>query len=91
VAYAGSQLQQPGRSLVVLISDFYEGGDGDALLREVGRLAAGGVRLLGLAALDREAQPDYDQRMARALVEAGMPVAAMTPDRLADWIARQMA
>lgn len=91
MVYAGKQLQQPSRSLVVLISDFYEGGDEDDLLREVARMAACGVRLLGLAALDREAKPEYDHRMSRALVEAGMPVAAMTPDRLADWIARQMA
>ncbi len=91
MAYAAAQLQQPSRSLVVLISDFHEGGDPDALLRHTRRLAGSGVKLLGLAALDREAQPDYDRHMARALVDAGMPVAAMTPERLADWIAGQMA
>ncbi len=88
--YAGARLQQPARSLVVLISDFHEGGDPDALPQEARRLVASGARLLGLAALDREAQPDYDRDMARRLAACGMPVAAMTPERLADWIAVQM-
>lgn len=88
--YAGACLQQPARSLVVLISDFHEGGDPDVLPHEARRLVAGGARLLGLAALDREARPDYDRDMARRLAACGMPVAAMTPERLADWIAVQM-
>lgn len=91
VHYAGACLQQPGRSLVVLISDFHEGGEAGELQRQVRRLAASGVRLLGLAALDRESQPDYDRAMARTLAACGMPVAAMTPEHLADWIARQIA
>lgn len=88
--YAGACLQQPARSLVVLISDFHEGGDPDVLPHEARRLVAGGARLLGLAALDRASQPDYDRGMARRLAACGMPVAAMTPERLADWIAVQM-
>lgn len=88
--YVGACLQQPARSLVVLISDFHEGGDPDVLPHEARRLVAGGARLLGLAALDRASQPDYDRGMARRLAACGMPVAAMTPERLADWIAVQM-
>ena len=90
MAYAATRLQHPTRSLVVLISDFDEGGDPDALLRHTRALVGSGVKLLGLAALDREAQPDYNHHMARALTEAGMPIAAMTPERLADWIAEQL-
>lgn len=88
--YAGACLQQPARSLVVLISDFHEGGDPDVLPHEARRLVASGARLIGLAALDRGSQPDYDRAMARRLAACGMPVAAMTPERLADWIAVQM-
>ena len=40
---------------------------------------AGGVQLSG-------SQPNYDHVLASRLVTLGMEVAAMTPDRLAQWL-----
>ena len=91
LAYAAGCIQQPSRSLLVLISDFYEGGDAAALLEHTRRLAGSGVKLLGLAALDREAQPDYDHQRAQELAACGMAIGAMTPDHLADWVAKAIA
>lgn len=91
MAYAASQIGNPTRSMLVLVSDFYEGGDREALLAQTRRLAGSGVKLLGLAALDRSANPDYDHHMAQALTACGMAIGAMTPDRLADWVAGVMA
>jgi hypothetical protein len=47
-----------------------------------------GVRVLGLAALDERAQPVYDKEIAGRCVAAGAEVAALTPQRLAEWIGR---
>jgi len=47
--------------------------------------------MLGLAALSDEGEPWYDRTCAARLVGAGMPVAAMTPDRFAEWLAEVMA
>jgi uncharacterized protein with von Willebrand factor type A (vWA) domain len=91
MVYAADRIQQPSHSLLVLISDFYEGGDGAALLEQTRRLAGSGVKLLGLAALDREAQPDYDHQRAQELAACGMAIGAMTPDHLADWVAKAIA
>lgn len=87
---ARDQLSVPRRSVVVLISDLYEGHSEQAVLDEVSRLVASGVRVLALAALDSRAQPDYDRSMARRMVKRGAEMAAMTPDHLVDWLAGVM-
>lgn len=89
--HAERLISQPGRSMLVLISDFHEGGEPAALLDCTRRLRDSGVSLLGLAALDEQAHPDYDKSMAQALVQCGMPVAAMTPEHLADWVGACMS
>jgi Mg-chelatase subunit ChlD len=90
VAYAATLVQAPRRTIVVLITDFFEGGDPDTLVRAVHRLCEQGTIVLGLAALDVEANPSYDRDLARRLVEAGAHVAAMTPDQLAHWVAERV-
>jgi hypothetical protein len=46
--------------------------------------------VLGLAALDQDANPSYDRNMAQRLVAAGAEVGAMTPGELAGWIASKI-
>lgn len=90
LTYAHSLIQNPRRTMVVLTTDFYEGGDPAELIQAAARIASEGAALLGLAALDRRADPDYDRDLARRLVEVGMHVGAMTPDRLAEWVAERV-
>ena len=87
MGYAETLVGQPTRTVVALISDFEEGGSVSALLASVRRLAASGVTLLGLASLADEGDPWYDRQMAARLASAGMEIAAMTPDRFAEWLA----
>ncbi|MES2818253.1 MAG: VWA domain-containing protein [Pseudomonadota bacterium] len=89
--HAQSLIAQPRRCMLVLLSDFEEGADPAVLFATVARLAESGVALLGLAALDAQAQPAYDQVNARELMARGMQVAAMTPEHLADWVGACMA
>jgi hypothetical protein len=49
------------------------------------------VRVLGLAALDDKAQPSYDRQMAEQCVAVGAEVAALTPQRLAEWLAKVLS
>jgi Mg-chelatase subunit ChlD len=90
LTYAHSLIQNPRRTLVVLVTDFYEGGDPAELIRATARLASEGAAVLGLASLDQRADPEYDRDLARRLVEVGMHVGAMTPDRLAEWVAERV-
>ncbi|NZA25468.1 VWA domain-containing protein [Luteimonas sp. SJ-92] len=90
VAYAQGLVANPTRSIIVLVSDFYEGGSDYELVRRVKSLVQAGVKVLGLAALDSNASPNYDRAMAARLVREGMHVAAMTPGELAAWLAEKV-
>lgn len=84
--YCSQLLENPQRTVLVLVSDFYEGAPPNELLRTVKQLAEARVTLLGLAALDDQANPNYDRQMATNLAAYGMQIAAMSPQRLAHWL-----
>ena len=89
--YCEQLVEDPHRTIVVLISDFCEGAPPRALLASCQRFREGGVRLLGLAALDETASPSYDVRMAEMLAAQGMDIAALTPKRFAEWLAKTIS
>ncbi|MEU8842373.1 DUF5682 family protein [Streptomyces roseus] len=86
LAHARSLITVPSRTLLVVVSDFEEGAPIGGLLGEVRALAASGAHLLGCAALDDAGAPRYSVPVARQLVAAGMPVAALSPLALARWV-----
>lgn len=90
VNYCERFITQPNRTIFTLISDFEEGGSVAHLLNAISRLQSQHVKLLGLAALDEQANPVYDIQMAQKLNERGMSVAALTPEHFAEWMAEVM-
>ena len=90
LSYAASLVDNPRRTIVVLITDFYEGGPLARLLAVTKQLVESGVTLLGLAALDERAEPNYDRQTAERMVALGAHVAAMTPGELAEWVAQKV-
>ncbi|MCB2065583.1 MAG: VWA domain-containing protein [Erythrobacter sp.] len=91
VQYCETLVTQPTRTVFVLLSDFMEGGPVARLVAAVRRLASARVRLLGLAALSDDGAAVYDHQTAQRLAGAGMEVAALTPDRFAEWLGKVMA
>ena len=89
VCYAESLIENPRRAIVVLITDFYEGAPVHLLFAACKRLIEQGTLLLGLAALDSEAYPCYDQGTASRIAGLGAHVGAMTPGELAEWVAER--
>lgn len=89
--YCEGLVTQPSRTIFVLISDFEEGGSVSRMLAAVRRMASARVTLLGLGALSDDAAPVYDRRMAERLAGNGMKIAALTPDRFAEWIGGAIA
>ena len=90
LAWCAERIAQPRRTILALISDFYEGTPPGALLSMVQRLHEAGVTMIGLAALGEDAQPVYNRAMATRLAERGMAVAALTPEHFAGWLAERM-
>lgn len=88
VRYCGQLIENPQRTVLVLITDFCEGAPPGELVGAVKALAEARVKLLGLAALDGAANPVYDRQMAERLAACGMEIAALTPQRLAHWLVK---
>lgn len=88
VRYCSQLVENPHRTVLVLITDFMEGAQPGELVRAVRKLAEARVRLLGLASLDGQAHPVYDRSMAERLAACGMEIAALTPQRLAHWLVK---
>jgi Mg-chelatase subunit ChlD len=91
VAYAAQLVEQPRRTIVAVISDFYEGGDPHRLVRTVKGLVEQGTHVLGLATLDEDANPLYDHDLAQRLADVGAHVGSMTPGELAAFLAERIA
>ncbi|MCQ9185503.1 VWA domain-containing protein [Streptomyces sp. IBSBF 2953] len=80
LAYCQSQIARPAETVVVLISDLYEGGIRDEMLKRVAAMKASGVQFVALLALSDEGAPAYDREHAAALAALGAPAFACTPD-----------
>ncbi|GGX04693.1 hypothetical protein GCM10010353_20390 [Streptomyces chryseus] len=80
LAYCQSQITRPADTVVVLISDLYEGGIRDEMLKRVAAMKASGVQFVALLALSDEGAPAYDREHAAALAALGAPAFACTPD-----------
>ncbi|ONI85134.1 VWA containing CoxE family protein [Saccharothrix sp. ALI-22-I] len=88
--HARSLVTVPERTMVVLVSDFEEGGPVGPLVGQVRELVASGVMVLGCASLDDRGVARYSTSVAGALVAAGMPVAALSPQELARWVGEKV-
>jgi len=91
VRYCEQLIEYPQRTIFALVTDFYEGAPPRELLAATKRLVESGVVCIGLAALDREAAPIYDEQMADRLAALGMDIAATTPREFAQWIASKIS
>ncbi|MCX4685982.1 VWA domain-containing protein [Kitasatospora purpeofusca] len=80
LAYCQSRITRPAETVVVLISDLYEGGIRDGMLKRVAAMKTAGVQFIALLALSDEGAPAYDHAHAAALAALGAPAFACTPD-----------
>ncbi|WP_393079257.1 VWA domain-containing protein [Streptomyces sp. LN704] len=87
LAYCQSQITRPADTVVVLISDLYEGGIRHEMLKRVAAMQASGVQFVTLLALSDEGTPAYDREHAAALAALGAPAFACTPDLFPDVMA----
>ena len=90
LAYAQQLIENPRRTIVTIITDFYEGGGAEAMISRIRTLTGQGTIVLGLAALDEGAYPAYDKDVARGCANAGAHVGAMTPGELVQFIAEKL-
>ncbi|WP_214407095.1 VWA domain-containing protein [Pseudonocardia lacus] len=87
IGYARTLITRPRDSIFVLVSDLYEGGVRDEMLRRVAAMVGAGVQVVVLLALSDEGAPAYDHDNAAALAALGVPAFACTPDVFPDLMA----
>jgi Mg-chelatase subunit ChlD len=87
LAYCESLITQPNETILVLISDLYEGGIAEEMLRRAASITSGGATMIALLALSDSGRPSYDADHAAALAAIGVPTFACTPDQFPDLMA----
>ena len=87
LAYCEDLVTKPAETVLVLISDLYEGGVREEMLRRARSLVESGVQVIALLALADSGTPSYDAENATALADLGVPTFACTPDLFPDLMA----
>jgi Mg-chelatase subunit ChlD len=87
LAYCERHITRPRDTILVLISDLYEGGDREELLNRCATMVRAGVQVVALLALSDEGAPAYDHDNAAALAELGVPAFACTPEKFPELMA----
>ena len=83
--YCGQLVTRPRDTVLVLISDLFEGaGQKGALQRRAAELMKSGVRVVVLLALNDEGTPRYHAATAQDLADLDIPTFACTPQRFPD-------
>jgi len=80
VAYCQGLVRAPTDTVMVLISDLFEGGVEEELRKRVASILASGVELVLLLALSDEGAPAYNHELAAELTALGAPTFACTPE-----------
>jgi Mg-chelatase subunit ChlD len=80
LGYCQGLVRRPQETILVLISDLYEGGSREEMLKRAAALVAAGVQVITLLALNDDGAPSFDHSIAAALSGLGIPAFACTPD-----------
>lgn len=87
LTYCQSVITRPEDTVLVLVTDLYEGGDQREMRKKFVSLVNSGVQLIVLPALNDDGAPSFDRDNAQFLAEIGVPTFACTPDKFPDLMA----
>jgi hypothetical protein len=87
LAYCQGLALKPQDTILVLVSDLYEGHTSAAMLKRLAELVASGVQVVCLLALNDDGAPIFDHENAAAMTGMGIPCFACTPDLFPDLMA----
>ncbi|KAF0811607.1 hypothetical protein IGB42_03896 [Andreprevotia sp. IGB-42] len=87
LGYCQQVIDRPEKTILVLITDLYEGGNAGEMLKRAAALKAAGVNFICLLALADNGAPGYDQQHAARFAALGIPTFACTPDQFPELMA----
>ncbi len=84
LGYAQKLIRVPSDTIVILITDLFEGGNQSQLLKKAASIKASGAELFVLLALNDQGAPTFDRSLASKFASIDIPAFACTPDRFPD-------
>ena len=91
LTYCRQIITRPLDTVLVLITDLYEGGSVEGMRKKATELANAGIQIIVLLALNDDGAPSYDHGNAQFFSNLGIPVFACTPDRFPDLMATALS
>lgn len=91
LTYCQEIISRPLDTVLVLVTDLYEGGVVREMYKRFVELVNSGVQLIVLPALNDDGAPAYDKTHAAFLAELGVPTFACTPDKFPDLMAAALS
>lgn len=88
VAHAARYVRNPHKTMLLLITDLYDGGPEGHLLTQLEALVESGVRTLCLLALTDDGNASYHQALAQNVADLGVHTFGCTPRALASALER---
>jgi Mg-chelatase subunit ChlD len=87
LTYTESLIQNPSETILILISDLFEGGNVGEMLKKAANIRESGVTFIALLALSDQGKPSFDKNIAAQFANMDIPSFACTPDRFPDLMA----
>lgn len=91
LTYCQGVITRPQDTVLVLVTDLYEGGDPREMRKKFVSLVNSGVQLIVLPALNDDGAPSYDKNHTEFLANIGVPTFACTPDKFPDLMAAALS
>ncbi|WP_224998541.1 VWA domain-containing protein [Cesiribacter sp. SM1] len=91
LSYCQQIITRPTDTVLVLITDLYEGGNEKEMKKTAAQLVNSGVQVVTLLALNDSGAPSYDHQNAEYFASIGIPVFACTPDLFPDLMASALS
>lgn len=87
LAHCQTLIRRPTETVLVMITDLYEGGNQQEMLKRAAQIAKNGTKVVCLLALNDEGAPMYDHKNAASFASFDIPTFACTPDLFPDLMA----
>jgi hypothetical protein len=91
LAYCEGVITRPLDTILVLITDLYEGGNGPEMLARAATLVERGVQVICLVSLSDAGAPSYNATYASKLAALGVATFACTPEQFPDLMAAALS
>lgn len=87
LAYCQGLIRQPGETVLVLITDLFEGGNNAEMLKRATAIVNSGVTMVTLPALGDDGAPGFDTKNGATLAARSVPSISCTPHLFPEFMA----